>query len=342
MTRDGRMSQLGSCYPNGGDEPNTSSTLPIRLHPGHCNSPQAPSAPVTTPLIRVDLTGVLHGAGSARTSGIATIPDSHLASLGGGGSLSPSPSGGRINATSGEDGWPLLDQTAEANKSISSDDVSSLGSGFSCATQLSGQIRRGRIATRCGHPGSPDCLTGLALPRLALTSLRLLSSYTSIFRQPYMPLQSRTADTSVISWPTHLGLLAAGMPPPLLRVQGCYSLQPGPRWGDQTHLRLRPVHERQALGLPRFAPVSPWWTGSRLLPRLRTRFGAPQYLFFSLDISSNLPLNCTLGFFLRLSGPPHCDLTICLYLVSRSLLPSLSINPYSSQPMHRTCVQHCQ
>ena len=76
MARDGRMSQLGSCYPT--DEPNTSSSLPIRLHPGHDNSPQAPSAPVTTPLIRVDLTGVLHGAGSARTSGIAPIPDSHI------------------------------------------------------------------------------------------------------------------------------------------------------------------------------------------------------------------------------------------------------------------------
>ena len=61
VARDGRMSQLGSCYPNGGDEPNTSSSLPIRLHPGHGNSPQAPSAPVIALLIRVDLTGVLHG-----------------------------------------------------------------------------------------------------------------------------------------------------------------------------------------------------------------------------------------------------------------------------------------
>ena len=78
VARDGRMSRLGSRYPNGGDEPNTSSSLPIRLHPGHGNSPQAPSAPVTAPLIRVDLTGVLHGAGSARTSGIAPIPDSHI------------------------------------------------------------------------------------------------------------------------------------------------------------------------------------------------------------------------------------------------------------------------
>ena len=88
IARDGRVSRLGSRYPNGGGEPNTSSTLPIRLHPGHCNSPQAPSAPVTAPLIRVDLTGVLHGAGSARTSGIAPIPDSHILGEGGGGSLS--------------------------------------------------------------------------------------------------------------------------------------------------------------------------------------------------------------------------------------------------------------
>ena len=77
MTRDGRMSQLGSCYPNGGDEPNTSSSLPIRMHPGHGNSPQAPSALVTTPLIHVDLIGISHGAGSARTSEIAPISDSH-------------------------------------------------------------------------------------------------------------------------------------------------------------------------------------------------------------------------------------------------------------------------
>ena len=78
MARDGRMSRLGSRYPNGGDEPNTSSSHPIRMHPGHGNSPQAHSAPVTAPLLRVDLTGILHGAGSARTSGIATIPDSHI------------------------------------------------------------------------------------------------------------------------------------------------------------------------------------------------------------------------------------------------------------------------
>ena len=60
-----------------GDEPITRSTFPIRMHPGHGNSPQAPSALVTTPLIRVDLIGISHGAGSARTSETAPISDSH-------------------------------------------------------------------------------------------------------------------------------------------------------------------------------------------------------------------------------------------------------------------------
>ena len=77
MARDGRMSQLGSYYPNGRDEHNTSSSLPIRMHPGYGKSLQAPSALETAPLIRVDLTGVLHGADSARTSEIAPISDSH-------------------------------------------------------------------------------------------------------------------------------------------------------------------------------------------------------------------------------------------------------------------------
>ena len=77
MARDGRMSRLGSRYPNSGDEPNTSSTLPIRMHPGHGNSPQAHSALATTPLIHVDLTGIVHGTSSARTSEIAPISDSH-------------------------------------------------------------------------------------------------------------------------------------------------------------------------------------------------------------------------------------------------------------------------
>ena len=77
MARDGYKGGLGSCNPGSGDEPITSSTLPIRLHPGHGNSPQAPSTLVTAPLIRVDFTGVLHGTSSTRTSETAPISDSH-------------------------------------------------------------------------------------------------------------------------------------------------------------------------------------------------------------------------------------------------------------------------
>ena len=40
MARNGQMSRLGSCYPNGGDEPNTSSSLPMQMHPGYGKSPQ--------------------------------------------------------------------------------------------------------------------------------------------------------------------------------------------------------------------------------------------------------------------------------------------------------------
>ena len=73
----GYNGQLGSREPGSGDEPITSSTLPIQMHPGQGNSPQAPSALVTAPLIRVDLTSISHGASSARTSEIALISDSH-------------------------------------------------------------------------------------------------------------------------------------------------------------------------------------------------------------------------------------------------------------------------
>ena len=77
VAHDGYKGQLGSHDPGSGDEPIISSTLPIRMHPRHGNSPQAPSALVTATLIHVDLTGVLHGAGSARTFETAPISDSH-------------------------------------------------------------------------------------------------------------------------------------------------------------------------------------------------------------------------------------------------------------------------
>ena len=61
--------------------------------------------------------------------------------------------------------------------------------------------------------------------------------------------------------------------------------------------------------------------------------------FLFLDFSSNLSLHCTLGFY-SLSESPHCDLTVCLYLVSAQLLPH-SPQPLLLQPMYRTCVQNC-
>ena len=53
---------------------------------------------------------------------------------------------------------------------------------------------------------------------------------------------------------------------------------------------------------------------------------AVPFLFF--DFSSHLSLHCTLGFY-SLSGPPHCDLTVCLpqCLVHCSLT---LLSPYST------------
>ena len=113
IARDGRMSQLGSCYPNGGDELNTSSTLPIRLHPGHCNSPQAPSAPVTTPLIPCRPHGHLTRRRFCQDLWDCNDPRLPSASLGGGGSLSPSPSGGRTNTHIGRRRLASAKSTAE-------------------------------------------------------------------------------------------------------------------------------------------------------------------------------------------------------------------------------------
>ena len=153
----------------------------------------------------------------------------------------------------------------------------------------------------------------------------MLSSYTSVLRQPKCNSSHRTADITV-QLAHSAGSFAVGCPPPLLRILGCSSLQPGPRWGTIAHLRLRPVHKRLALGLPRFAPVPPW-TGSRLSLRLRTRLGHRSTFSFLLDFSSILPLNCTLGFYSP-SGSPHCDLTVCLPSV-RSTAPSFLMNPYT-------------
>ena len=73
----GYKGRLGSHDLGSRDEPITSSSLPMQMHPGHGNSPQLPSTLVTVPLIRVELTDIVHGAGSTRTSETATISDSH-------------------------------------------------------------------------------------------------------------------------------------------------------------------------------------------------------------------------------------------------------------------------
>ena len=77
MARDGQMNWLGSRYPNDEDELNTSSSLPIQMHPSYGKSLQAPYALETAPLIHIDLTGVLHGTGSTRPSKTAPISDAH-------------------------------------------------------------------------------------------------------------------------------------------------------------------------------------------------------------------------------------------------------------------------
>ena len=73
----GYKGHLGSRDRGSGDEPITSSSFPMQMHPGYGNSSQAPSALVTAPLIRIELTDIVHGAGPARTSETATISDSH-------------------------------------------------------------------------------------------------------------------------------------------------------------------------------------------------------------------------------------------------------------------------
>ena len=108
VARDGYKGGLGSRNPSSGHEPITSSTLPIRIHPGHGNSPQAPSALVSAPLICVDLIGISHGTGSARTSESATISNSHPQAKEAVAHSPPSIFGDQMNGKSGEDGWHLL------------------------------------------------------------------------------------------------------------------------------------------------------------------------------------------------------------------------------------------
>ena len=79
------------------------------------------------------------------------------------------------------------------------------------------------------------------------------------FRPPtaYMPLQDVEQLIFLSSTGPHIWVFRCRMPLLLLWVQGYYSLQARPRWGTNAHLRLRPVHKRQALGLLCFTPVPP-------------------------------------------------------------------------------------
>ena len=107
--------------------------------------------------------------------------------------------------------------------------------------------------------------------------------------------------------------------------------------GDQCPSPAPPCPQTPGPGLAAFCtnPSLDWV--SPVAPAENT-VRAMQYLFFSLDFSSILPLNRTLGFYL-LSGSPHYDLTVCLPNV-RSTDPSLQ-STLTPQPTYRTRVQHC-
>ena len=80
--------------------------------------------------------------------------------------------------------------------------------------------------------------------------------------------------------------------------------------GDQYPSLAPPYPQKPGLGFAVFctSPSLDWV--SPVAPAENTVW-AMQYVFFSLDFSSLLPLNCTLGFYPPL-GPPHCDLIVCL------------------------------
>ena len=163
IARDGRMSQLGSCYPNGGDEPNTSSTHPMRLHPGHGKSPQAPSClgDCSSDPCRP------HGRLTRRRfcQDLWDCTDPRL----------PYPRRRRrwlaLPLRCLKAGYtPCRAKTVElcqcdsgrANKSISKDDFLSLRLGSSCTTQYPGDMRCAvAIPLTVGLP-NPVCLTGRA------------------------------------------------------------------------------------------------------------------------------------------------------------------------------------
>ena len=104
VAHDGRMSSINSYYPNSGYEPNTSSALPIRMHPSHGNSLHAHPAMMSEWISTWTSQTSSHGTALLGPLELRQYTkDSRLLStiLGGGGLLAYSTSGSQINAHSG-------------------------------------------------------------------------------------------------------------------------------------------------------------------------------------------------------------------------------------------------
>ena len=160
----------------------------------------------------------------------------------------------------------------------------------------------------------------------ALTSLRLLSSYTSILQQPKCHSRPSNSWYSYHQLAHTSGSFAVGCPRHYSgsKAATLYSLD---RDGGPYPSPAPPCPQTPGPGLAAFrtSPSLDWV--SPVAPAENT-VRAMQYLFFSLDFSSILPLNCTLRFYPP-PGSPHCDLIVCLPSV-RSIAPSFLINPYIS------------
>ena len=117
-------------------------------------------------------------------------------------------------------------------------------------------------------------------------------------------------------------MLPAATPDPRLLLSTAWT-----EMGDHRPSPAPPCPQTPGPGLAAFrtSPSLDWV--SPVAPAENTVLEHRSTFSFLLDFSSILPLSCTLGFYFLLSGPPHCDLTVCLPSV-RSLLP------LSTQPLH--------
>ena len=158
--------------------------------------------------------------------------------------------------------------------------------------------------------------------------MHVLSSYTSVLRLPQCNSSHRTADIAVQLAPPLRGVFRRRMPPaatpdPRLLLSTAWT-----EMGDHRPSPAPPCPHTPSPGLAAFrtSPSLDWV--SPVAPAENTVWGTAVPFLFLSDFSSILPLSCTLGFYSLLSGPPHCDLTVCLYLVSAQLLPR------SPQPLY--------